>query len=137
MLDENAIRRPDFQAGFDVVLGDGQTWTFPRPRLSFRPTIVNGKIKIKGASFGPEFDPYYDVIFGVAEHEDWGLQEAKVMIAFMLLRSNYDLPDEAVSDLLSLEPHDSKSVEMWQTIMDVVMGRDPNEDGSDTSEPVS
>ena len=65
-LDEKALRKPSFSAGYKVALADGQEWTLPRPRIRFKPIIVDGKVEVTGApSFGPEFDEALDVLFGV------------------------------------------------------------------------
>ena len=132
MFDEKSLRRTTFQEGIEVKLADGQTWTFPRPRMSFKPRFVEGKIKIDSPSFGPEFDPYYDVIFGTKDHEGWELQEAKCTIAWLLLRANYDLPEDALPELFSFEPRDTASADMWNAVMDAVLGHNPNADGQDT-----
>ena len=34
LLDERALRRPDFRAGRPVVMSDGQTWTLPYPTIT-------------------------------------------------------------------------------------------------------
>jgi hypothetical protein len=87
-LDERSLRKPGFSEGSKVTLADGQEWVLPKPRIRFKPRIVDGKVEIGGgSSFGPEFDDKLDILLGVAEAD---LQE--------VLESSHDLSDEGRSD---------------------------------------
>jgi hypothetical protein len=65
-IDERACRKPGYSEGIKVTMADGQQWAIPKPRIRFKPRIVDGKVEIGGGpSFGPEFDDKLDVLFGV------------------------------------------------------------------------
>jgi hypothetical protein len=60
-LDEKSLRKPGFALGTKVTLADGQEWMLPKPKLRFKPKIINGRVEISGGpSFGPEFDDKLD-----------------------------------------------------------------------------
>ena len=70
MLDEKALRKPGFSEGYRVTLADGQEWTLPKPKIRFKPKVVDGKVEVGGGpSFGPEFDQQLDILFGVVDVE--------------------------------------------------------------------
>ena len=78
MLDEQALRRPNFLTGPPVRLADGQAWTFPEAPAA-------------GASgaFGPG---YGAAVAAVREAEDEvGVLQAELALAMRLLHRNYDL----------------------------------------------
>ena len=92
LLDEKSLRKPGFSEGLKVILADGQEWTLPKPRIRFKPRIVDGKVEIGGGpSFGPEFDDKLDILFGVAEADPAERLRVKFEVAVRLLAANYDL----------------------------------------------
>jgi len=127
MLDEKALRKPTFIDGHKVTLADGQAWTFPRPRIRLRPKIgVDGRVDIGGGpSFGPEYDDQLDVLFGAVDAEPVERLRVKFEVAVRLLRSNYDLTDRDVGELIVLEPGDAASDERWEQLSDVLLGSAP------------
>ena len=97
--DEKALRTPGFSEGCRVALADGQEWVLPKPRIRFKPRIVDGKVEIGGGpAFGPEFDDKLDILLGVAEAD---LQE--------VLESSHDLSDEGRSDRCTIDSERSNS----------------------------
>jgi hypothetical protein len=129
MFDESALRRDPFIAGSRIKLSDGQEWELPRPRVGLKPSIKEGKVtfqaSFKSAAFGPELDELMDVVLGFKESEPWDFLTARCQVAFGLLRQNYDLPDEAISELFLIEPGDTESDERWQAIMEAITGTAP------------
>ena len=126
MLDEKALRRPTFAEGSRVKLADGQEWTFPKPRIRFKPRVVDGRVEIDGgATFGPEFDEKLEMLFGLGEIEGVERLRLQFEVAVRLLSTNYDLPRGAVGDLLVLEAGDPASEERWESITNVMLGISP------------
>jgi hypothetical protein len=121
MLDEKALRKPVFSEGHPVILADGQEWTLPKPRIRFKPRIVDGKVEIGGGpSFGPEFDDKLDILFGVAAADP-----VKFEVTVRLLATNYDLKPENFAELIVLEPDDPASDERWEQLCNAIMGIAP------------
>jgi hypothetical protein len=126
MLDEKALRKPGFSEGPKVVLADGQAWILPKPRLRFKPRIVDGKVEIGGGpSFGPEFDDQIDILFGVIEADPAERLRVKFEVAVRLLAANYDLRPNQFSELIVLEPGDPASDERWEQLCNAIMGIAP------------
>jgi hypothetical protein len=125
-LDEKSLRKPAFSAGVKITLADGQEWTLPKPRIRFKPRIVDGKVEIGGGpSFGPEFDDKLDILFGVTEADPSELLRIKFELAVRLLAVNYDLKPENFGELIVLEPDDPASDERWEQLCDAIMGIAP------------
>ena len=126
-LDELALRKPGFSPGYQVTLADGQDWTFPKPRIRFRPKIgTDGRVEVGGGpSFGPEFDGSLDVLFGVTEAEPFERLRVKFEVAVRLLSANYDLTPDQVGDLLVMEPGEPASDQRWEELTRITMGIAP------------
>ena len=126
MLDEKALRRPGFSEGYKVVLADGQEWTLPKPRIRFKPRIVEGRVEIGGGPcFGPEFDDRLDILFGITEAEPAERLRVKFEVAVRLLAANYNLTPANFAELIVLEPGDSASDERWEQLSNAIMGIAP------------
>ena len=126
MLDEKALRNPGFTEGYPVIMADGQAWTFPKPRIRFKPRIVDGKVEIGGGpSFGPEFDDKLDILFGVALADPAERLRVKFEVAVRLLAANYDLKPDDFAELIVLEPGDAASEERWDQLSSAIMGIAP------------
>ena len=126
-LDERTLRKAEFSEGYKVKLADGQEWTFPKPRLRFRPWIdLDGRVKVSGGpSFGPEYDGSLDVLFGVVEAEPIERLRVKFEMAVRLLQANYELTAAALAELLVLEPGDEGSNTCWDQLTSAIMGIGP------------
>jgi hypothetical protein len=126
-LDEKALRKPGFSEGYAVRLADGQEWTFPKPRIRFRPKIgPDGAVEVGGGpSFGPEFDQKLEVLYGVTEAEPIEQLRVKFEMAVRLLSANYELTAEQLGELIVLEPGDPASDERWDQLSRVLMGVAP------------
>jgi len=129
-LDEAALRRPEFTEGHRIKLGDGQEWTFPKPRIRFFPV----RDKSGGIDVGMKAD------FGEAHREtlaalmdrtgddiEAGVERFRLRLelAVGLLTQNYDLDDAALQTLLAMDFDDPALVEMWTKLGDVLQGRSP------------
>ena len=126
MLDEQKLRKPGFSEGYKVTLADGQEWTLPKPKIRFKPKIVDGKVEVAGGpSFGPEFDEQLDVLFGVVDVPPIERLRVKFEMAVRLLNANYDLKPEDFGELIVLQPDDQTSDERWEQLTRAIMGIAP------------
>jgi len=126
MFDEVALRKPSFSEGYKVTLADGQEWTLPKPKIRFKPKIVDGKVEVAGGpSFGPEYDQQLDVLFGAVDVEPIERLRVKFEMAVRLLSANYDLKPEVFGELIVLQPDDETSDERWEQLTRAIMGIAP------------
>jgi hypothetical protein len=128
VLDEKALRRPDWKPGISVKLGDGQVWEMRKPRIRWYPERRNGKTKTRPCGsheFGPESDELLGVFFGDVESADWDFPTARFELAIRLLEPNYALNPEHYRDLLWFERDNLDSDEMWSAIGAVIAGNAP------------
>lgn len=130
MLDEKALRRPEWSEGEWIKLGDGGQWCLPKPTLrEFRPVFSpDGGAKFAGASlktFGAghlsRLDDLLDTEPGVEQIEKVAALGAD------LIRRNYDLDDEQLGTLLPYVITEAGDLEeechdMWQSICNVAAG---------------
>lgn len=126
MMDEAALRRPDFDetTSVPVVLGDGQAWHLPKPMLwTFIPVVRDGKATAGATgSFGPAYDA---LVERLDDAEEFGAKvEALFDLAIDLLRRNYDIPDDRYARLLPFRPADEANQRMWQEVLAVARGFD-------------
>jgi hypothetical protein len=125
-LDEKSLRKPGFVEGSKVTLADGQEWMVPKPKLRFKPTIIDGRVEIGGGpSFGPEFDDKLDILFGVTDSDPSERLRIKFELAVKLLAANYDLQPDDFAELIVLEPGDPASDERWEQLSNALMGIAP------------
>jgi hypothetical protein len=128
--DEQSLRRPGFAGGEAIVLGDGQSWSFPRPVVAaYRPVFADdGTVAwLPGHQFGPEYDALADAL---DEAEDSHAEiTALARLARHLLAINYDLPNAAYSGLLPWvrpgSPAHEANAEMWRSVAAVALGVGP------------
>jgi hypothetical protein len=134
VLNEKERRRPEFVEGDWAELADGQLWCFPRPRIRFRPIIVDGKVEVGGGrTFGPEYDESLSILLGTKDAEPIDVLTVKFDMAIRLLRTNYTLSDNEVCDLISLDPDDEDSTERFRVVGRILAGIAPKP-LADTSE---
>ncbi len=136
MLDESALRRPDFSDGHRVILGDGQPWTLPRPWLRLYPVRgPEGQITVGGGvGFGAEFEALMDDLTASDPDDLTGRLAIQFRMAALLLTRNYRLTDRDLRELLVVDASDPACRERWAEINQVLMGRPPkpSADGSAT-----
>lgn len=138
MLNETELRKPEWQEGHWTELADGQKWAFPRPKLKFKPSFIDGKIEVGGGnSFGPEFDGNLDILWGIAECDAVEQLRVKFETAVRLLRCNYNLTDAQLSDLLAFEPEDPASKERFDAIGRIIRGQAPKPLADTSDAPTS
>jgi hypothetical protein len=126
MLDERALRKPNFSPGAQVELADGQLWTFPKPKIRFTPAITGESVSVQTqASFGPETDDLLDLVWGVVPAPPLERLRAKFTVAVRLLLANYNLQPDDLTHLLALEPGDPRSEARWDQIGEVLSARSP------------
>jgi hypothetical protein len=124
MLDELALRRPEFQEGVRVKLCDGQDWTFPRVRLRLIPKLTpDGEVKTDVKRFyAADVEKFLD--YEINENDfnfiDW--MTKRFAAAAKLLLVNYDITGEQLAELLYWERDDDASEERWQSIDSAVLG---------------
>ena len=126
MLDEKALRRPEFVPGSPVVLADGQRWELRRPIVRFVPADnANGfetRLKL-------DDDGTFARQLAAMEAAETGLASvvAQLAIGRTLLVANYDLTDSQVGDLLQFgyDDSDPAGVAIRDAVMDVVWGNGP------------
>jgi hypothetical protein len=106
-LEEKSLRKPGFVEGCKVRLADGQERTLPKPKLRFKPKIIDGRFEISGGpSFGPEFDDKLDILFGITDADPSERLRTKFELAVKLLAANYELEPDNFAELVVLEPGD-------------------------------
>lgn len=128
-LDEKALRREPFSDGVKVKLGDGQEWTFPRPRMRLFPrlkedgTTASKLVLTHGKAFQEKLDSYFDV----PQEDRLGRLEIQVTLAADLLLANYTLDDAALESLLLFDQHDEANMAMWDAISYVILSIPPKQ----------
>lgn len=128
MLDEKALRKPEWKHGVEIKLGDGQVWTLRKPRLRIVPADDGELVRQKPrdvAELGPEADHLLAAIFGDGDDEKLDFFTARLTIASRLLRANYTLSGADLQELLWRERDDAENAEMWRRITDLVTGESP------------
>ena len=134
MPDEASARRPEFSDGPKVVLGDGQTWTLPRPWLRLYPNRDgDGRIGVGGGlSFGSDFEELIDELTGCDPDDHAGRLAIQFRMAASLLLRNYTLTDRDLRRLLVVDAQDPDCRDRWARLNQVLTGRSPkpSADGS-------
>lgn len=99
MLDERALRRPDFRGGVPVRLADGQEWTLPHPLVLFTEDDQEGEIREEW-NLGPE----YAALVAASQTADDGVEVIKTELALFkyLIRLNYDVDQAQLREILKL-----------------------------------
>ncbi len=121
---ESTRRHPKFddKHSVPVQLSDGQFWFIPKPWYEIRPIFQDGLAVDYNSCFthGSELD---DLIETISASDDFALRTlASVGLAAYLLKRNYDLSDEDLSDILIYRAGDPQSELMLREIIDVAMG---------------
>ncbi len=133
-LDESRLRTPGFSAGTLVVLGDGQTWAFPKPWLRLYPVRTpGGSFTIGGGlGFDAEFDELSDQLASGTFDDPLQRLDLQFRMAAGLLCRNYQLNDAHLRRLLAVDLEDDSCIERWERINEVLLGRvpKPSADGS-------
>jgi hypothetical protein len=130
LLDEHALRRPDWREGVPVTLWDGQEWTLPKPVVTGFYPRRNGDGMLEpatGRDLGSAYDELLDQFF--VTEDGYEAVKLSLNLAALLLLANYHLTDTDLRRLLYYAlPADSRHEEnqaMWETILAVATGRAP------------
>ena len=126
MMNEREKRKADPEIhGSPVVLMDGQTWWFPRPRVSFRRAIRSdtGAPGLHAfTDLGADFD---QILADLDAAETVGGEALGCLnLAACMLRVNYDLSDDDLAELLVFTPTDPANLDTYREIYDIARGRD-------------
>jgi hypothetical protein len=134
MLDESALRKPGFTEGPRIVLGDGQPWAFPHPRLSLYPVrAADGRITAGGGmGYGVDYADLVDQLVDCDPGDTNARLALQFQMAASLLDRNYTLGDRDLRRLLAIDLADSECETRWAQINQVLLGRPPkpSADGS-------
>lgn len=140
LLDERALRRPDFRGGLLLTLADGQDWTIPQPN----PLWVADDTE-DGATLGFDLGPEYDALArNVVDATLVGpMARATLKAATFLLRLNYTLDAAALGTILRANfavPAEGVATtpaqQLAQDLVEIVTGNAPapkaSRDGSES-----
>ena len=110
-LDEMALRGSKFRPGFPTVLGDGQLWQVPRPKVVWVP--ADGE---PGYEAIFDFDDAHRALLAnlesVHDRDDLpGIVAAEMRLYGYILRQNYTLDTPALRRLIRLDFGDDPSPE--------------------------
>jgi hypothetical protein len=137
-FDEQALRKPGWEEGTWIRLGDGQEWCFPKPWLRCFPAKgEDGRIYAAAReTFGEDYEDLFDTLLEAAEPYDQ--VSIQIEIAGMLLARNYELQNRHLRRLLPLEfnpalPNGEAMVAMWDAIKRVLLGYQPPKPSADGS----
>ncbi len=134
LLNETNLRKPDFEDGVRVTLSDGQDWTIPKPRFVFYPRFDSDGNVTVGARVRFRDDIDFEVENFVGSNDPYAEIRYRFEVMFKLLRSNYDLSDENLSDLLAVNLSDPVSAANWRRIDRILCGM-PIEADEPASQP--
>lgn len=135
MLDEPALRRPEFREGPKIKLADGQDWAFPEPRIQLFPVRnpKTGEIEVGGGpSWGDNYRDWLDAYVNTGEDEIYDRISLQFRMASDLLLKNYTLSDQDLGRLLVIDVGSEESSQRWSEIISVLLGNLPKRlpDGS-------
>ncbi len=123
-IDCESRRLPGFTDGRSVVLGDGQAWTFARPKLRLAPRREGERIGVAVGRAGlPDYERWYAVITGAQRppvEEYWAV---RMEAAATMLGLNYELSDSELAILLEYQDDgpDGPFTARWDEIDRAVM----------------
>lgn len=125
-LNEVELRKPGFREGYALMMADGQRWHIPKPRIRVKLLERENESSIlQRPAFGDAYEQSIDILFGVEEATNWKRLETRFKLMAALLRENYELTPQNVSELLILEVDDEKSDERWEEVEDALLGIQP------------
>jgi len=136
MLDENALRRPDFLPGRPIRLADGQRWTFPLPPGEHCPGVGDGAAQEEvGTLFGYGYSATLAAVLEAAD--EFERLQAELALAIFLLGRNYDLSPVSFQEILCFEKSDPSLAAMQAVLHNVTLEhiRFMQPDSSDDAAP--
>ncbi len=124
MIKEIDCRRPDWQPGAEVMMADGQAWHIPRPRLVHRmmrdPATGALTLKTDASAQGESYAALIDRLDAEGGADDWFT--AVTTLCLELLAQNYDLPDEAIPQMFTIDLGSEINTRRWNLIGQAIKG---------------
>lgn len=126
-LEESSARRPDWQPGVPLQMGDGQVWHFRRPKLRYCVAIGPD-----GSPVATRYAPEHGMSYLEASEKlrscdgDGAAIGLIATLTLTLLRLNYDVPDPAVPGLYQYDADDPESVKLWGELHNLALGIVPD-----------
>jgi len=124
-LNEGECRRPTFEGGTPVVLGDGQEWFLAKPRVSWVPHDGPAGFRSR-LRLGDD----YQVLLDAQEAAEGGAEiiRSELALGSRLLLHNYDLTTDQLATLLTFgygDDADPADVAVREAVVDVALGIGP------------
>lgn len=131
MLDEVALRSSDFLEGIRIKLGDGQEWSFRRPRIRLVPTRGESGFfvsKMKPApGQGKILEEAFEAMWNLTDKAGLDMWNLRFGAAVELLRSNYNLDEDQIASLLYWDTEEEECTDRWREIDNLIRGISKNE----------
>ncbi len=125
VIDEKSRRRSSFELehSVPVVLGDAQTWYFPKPWLEIQPCFRDGKVaRVRSVlTYGQEMEDLIDAIR--ASVDDCGTISAIASLGAFMLGWNYELSDADLDTLFSFRSVEHMSAAWPTQVIDLATGQ--------------
>jgi hypothetical protein len=133
-IDERSRRKSGFIDGLPVVLGDGQEWTFPLPRLRLTPQRDGDRYKVRVGRAGlANYERWVEVLTGSLPLPPEAMWDLRMDAAATLLSLNYELDESELEELLVWEAGDPASEERWAQIDRAILGLRPKASSATSS----
>jgi hypothetical protein len=124
MLNETALRKPEFKADAQVTLADGQLWSLPLPQVCLFPVWDQQEkmtVKTTVVGFGSQYEQWYETLRD-SSADQFARWTARFGMATTLLAHNYTIESKDFSALLQYIPSNSESIAMWNRLDLTVLG---------------
>lgn len=125
-LNEVELRKTEFREGIAVLMADGQRWHIRKPKIRIGFTEIAGESDVKRTiSFGQAYDHYINTIYGGEDVDGYEKLKAEFAVLAALLRENYELTSEQLSELIAMDIGDEASEDRWNEIRNALTGIAP------------
>jgi hypothetical protein len=136
-LREQERRLPTFteERCAPIVLGNGETWFLPLPRVAYRMHIdANGEacMKRSASNASVEYAAYMEMMAQSNVDNEW-LRGISVL-ALRLLRENYRIENDEVGDLFVFEVAND-DVPLYTALGDALFGNGPKPSPDGSAQP--
>ena len=142
LLDEKALRKPEFEPGVKLMLADGQDWEVPKPALrvypKFAPDNRTDKQKFMGSERELEIEalavainfganPETRIEYDIRELDDTATDNEWIRIRFQhmyrILRLNYNIGGDEAARLLIIDNKDPVCEKAWANVCRFLTGK--------------
>ena len=125
MVKEETLRKPGWEPGRHyaaIVLGDGQEWHFPRPRMTQRAKRdeQTGRITFATDVSGLSV-PYSQILDEMARDSD-AFVSTVIEVTFELLKQNYSVDDSHLPTLFWFDPNSDESRRRFDALSNLCLG---------------